>query len=35
MSPIAANPTPGPFEAAGTGTLTMKVWPLVSTWKTK
>ncbi len=24
----AANPTPGPFEAPGTGTLTMKVWPL-------
>jgi hypothetical protein len=23
-----ANPTPGPFEAPGTGTLTMKVWPL-------
>ena len=27
----AANPTPGPFEAPGTGTLTMKVWPLAST----
>ena len=26
-----ANPTPGPFEAPGTGTLTMKVWPLAST----
>jgi alpha-N-arabinofuranosidase len=25
------NPTPGPFEAPGTGTLTMKVWPLAST----
>jgi hypothetical protein len=24
----AANPTPGPFEAPGTETLTMKVWPL-------
>lgn len=31
----AANPTPGPFEAPGTGTLTMKVWPLASTRKTK
>jgi lysophospholipase L1-like esterase len=27
----AANPTPGPVEAPGTGTLTMKVWPLAST----
>ena len=24
----AANPTSGPFEAPGTGALTMKVWPL-------
>ena len=31
----AANPTPGPFEAPGTGTLTMKVWPLASTRETK
>ena len=30
-----ANPTPGPFEAPGTGTLTMKVWPLASTRETK
>jgi alpha-N-arabinofuranosidase len=27
----ATNPTPGPFETPGTGTLTMKVWPLTST----
>jgi alpha-N-arabinofuranosidase len=27
----AANPTPGPFEAPGTGPVTMKVWPLAST----
>ena len=31
----ADNPTPGPFEAPGTGTLTMKVWPLASTRETK
>jgi len=30
-----ANPTPGPFEAPGTGVLTMKVWPLASTRETK
>lgn len=30
-----ANPTPGPFEAPGTGTLTMKVWPLASNRETK
>ena len=30
-----ANPTPGPFEAPETGTVTMKVWPLASTRKTK
>jgi alpha-N-arabinofuranosidase len=31
----AANPTPGPFEAPGTGTLTMKVWPLAVGRKAK
>ena len=30
-----ADPTPGPFEAPWTGTLTMKVWPLESTRETK
>jgi alpha-N-arabinofuranosidase len=30
----AANPTPGPFETPGTGTITMKVWPLSSTRET-
>jgi hypothetical protein len=31
----AANPTPGPFEATGTGSITMRVWPLTSTRETK
>ena len=30
-----ANPTPGPFEAPGTGMLTLKVWPLAPTQETK
>jgi alpha-N-arabinofuranosidase len=31
----SANPTPGPFEAPGTGTVTMKVWPLTADRKAK
>ena len=31
----AANPTPGPFEAPETGTVTLKVWPLTVGKKVK